>query len=108
MRKDKQDRLERLRTLDVSTEEERRRAYDEISAAVREHVAATAHVPATSLTSAELDAALQETRSRVSRESVSALLASCDAARYGPPSAVPSAQQTRDALAAAEQVLAGH
>jgi hypothetical protein len=107
VRKDKQDRLERLRTLDVSTEEERRRAYDEISAAVREHVAATAHVPASSLTAAELDAALHDTRTRVSRESVSALLASCDAARYGPPSAIPSAQQCRDALATAEQVLTG-
>jgi hypothetical protein len=74
---------------------------------VREHVAATAHVPASSLTAAELDAALHDTRTRVSRESVSALLASCDAARYGPPSAIPSAQQCRDALATAEQVLTG-
>ncbi len=107
VRKDKHDRLERLRTLDVSTEDERRRAYDEISAAVREHVAGAAGVPAASLTAAELDEALQATRGRVPRESVSRLIASCDAARYGPPSAVPSAQQCRDALAAAEQVLTG-
>ena len=60
IRKEKRDTLERLRSLDVGTEEERRRAYDEISAAVRQHVAAT---PRTcrppSLTAAEVDAALE-------------------------------------------------
>ena len=108
VRKDRHERLERLRTLDVGTEEERRRAYDEISVAVREHVAAAAGVPAPSLTATELEAALPGARGRISPESVTTLLASCDAARYGPPSAVPSAQECRDAIAAAEQVLAGH
>lgn len=107
IRKEKRDTLERLRSLDVGTEEERRRAYDEISAAVRQHVAAAAHVPAPSLTAAEVDAALDRTRSRVPRESVTALLAACDTARYGPPEALPSAQACRDALASAEAVLAG-
>jgi hypothetical protein len=107
IRKEKQDTLERLRSQDVGTEEERRRAFDAISAAVREHVANTAHVPAASLTAAEVDAALERSRSRLSRESVTALLAQCDAARYGPPQALPSAEQCRDALTAAEQVLAG-
>ena len=107
LRKDKRETIERLRLLDVSTEDERRRAYDEISAAVREHVAAAAGVPAASLTAAELDAALDGHR-RVSRESVASLIAASDAARYGPPSAVPSAQACRDALSTAEQLLSAH
>jgi hypothetical protein len=104
-RLDHRTRLERLRSLDVTTEEDRRRAYDEISAAVRQHLAATAGVPAPGLTAAEVDTALELAGSRVSRESVTSLLASCDAARYGPPQALPSAQACRDALASAEQVL---
>lgn len=104
-RLDQRRRLERLRSLDVTTEEDRRRAYDEISAAVRQHLAATSGVPATGLTSAEIDTALEASGARVPRESVTALLASCDAARYGPPPALPSAQVCRDALASAEQVL---
>ena len=56
VKKEKRDTLERLRSLDVETEEDRRRAYDEISAAVRQHVAGAAHIPATSMTAGELDA----------------------------------------------------
>jgi len=107
IKKEKRDTLERLRALDVGTEEERRHAYDEISAAVRQHVAAAAHVPAASLTARELDEALGSIRTRVPRESVSALLNASDTARYGPPAAVPSTQACRDALTAAEEILAG-
>ena len=46
-------------------------------------------------------------RRACSRETVSALLAHCDEARYGPPHALPSAQACRDALSTAEQVLGG-
>jgi hypothetical protein len=99
--------LDRLRSLDVATEEDRRRAYDEISTAVREHIAAHAGVPAPSLTAQEIYAALATARTRMPREPVSALLASADDARYAPPQAVPSAQACRDALATAEQVLGG-
>jgi len=106
-KKEKRDTLERLRALDVGTEEERRRAYDEISAAIREHVASASGVPAPSLTASEVNAELDGAHGRVPRESVAALLAACDSARYGPPMAVPSAQECRDALATAEQVLAG-
>jgi hypothetical protein len=107
VRKDRDDTLERLRALDVSTEEERRRAYDEISTAVRTHVAAASGVPASSLTAAELEAALAGTRGRVPRESVITLLAACDEARYGPPQALPSAQSCREALDTAQLVLGG-
>jgi hypothetical protein len=108
IKKEKRDTLERLRSLEVGTEEERRRAYDEISAAVRQHVATTAHIAAPSLTAAEVDAALDGSRARVPRESVIALLAACDTARYGPPQALPSVQACREALATAEEVLEGH
>ena len=107
IRKEKRDMLERLRSLDIGTEDERWRAYDEISAAVRQHVAASAHVPASALTAQELDTALSGMRTRVPRESVAALLAASDAARYGPPGAVPSTQACREALNTAEEILAG-
>lgn len=106
-RMDRRATLERLRALSVSTEDERRRAYDEISAAVRQHLAATTGVPAPSLTAPEVDAALAIAGGRVSRDAVTNLLVSCDEARYGPPPALPSAQACRDALATAEQVLGG-
>lgn len=105
VRLDHRATLERLRTLDVATEDDRRRAYDEISTAVREHVAARSHVPATALTAEELDAALAAAGGRLPRESIASLLASCDAARYAPPRALPSAEQCRDALSTAEQLL---
>jgi len=43
---------------------------------------------------------------RVPRESVTSLLTACDMARYGPPHALLSAQECRDALSAAQQLLA--
>lgn len=97
--------LERLRSLDVTTEDDRRKAYDEISTAVRQHLAATSAVPAPGLTAAEVDAALEVAGGRARRESVTSLLVACDAARYGPPHALPSAQACREALSSAEQVL---
>ena len=106
-RMDHRATLERLRSLDVITEDDRRKAYDEISAAVRQHVAATSGVPAPGLTVAEVDAALEIAGGRIPREPVTSLLAACDAARYGPAHALPSAQACRDALASAEQVLGG-
>ncbi|HYT74601.1 MAG TPA: hypothetical protein VEL79_07630 [Vicinamibacterales bacterium] len=108
VRQDHRSTLERLRALDVATEDDRRRAYDEISAAVRRYVAARAHVPGPALTPSELEAALAANGGRVPRESVVALLATCDDARYGSPGALPSAQACRDALTEAEQLLGGH
>jgi hypothetical protein len=105
VRQDERAALERLRALDVTTEEDRRRAYDEISAAVRAHLAARAHVAAPAMTAPELDAALASGAPQPSRESATALLAACDAARYGPPQALPPPQACRDALVQAEQLL---
>ncbi len=108
VRADHRATLERLRTLDVATEDDRRRAYDEISTALREHVASRSHVPATALTAEELDSALASTGGRLPRESIASLLATCDEARYGPARALPNSEQCRDALSTAEQLLAGH
>ena len=96
-RADQRAALERLRTLDVGTEEERRRAYDEISAAVRNHVAARSGVPATALTATEIEEALAHAGGRVSREEVSALIAACDDARYAPADSLPSTEACSDA-----------
>jgi hypothetical protein len=106
-RMDRRTTLERLRSLDVTTEDDRRKAYDEISAAVRQHLAAASGVPAPGLTAAEVDAALEGAGGRVAREPVTSLLMACDSARYGPPHALPSAQACREALQTAEQVLGG-
>jgi len=105
LRADHRAALERLRSLDVATEDDRRRAYDAISAAVREHVAARAGVPAVALTATEIEEALAHAKGRISREAVSALIANCDEARYGPAPTLPSAQACREALATAEQIL---
>jgi hypothetical protein len=105
VRADHRAALERLRSLDVASEDDRRRAYDEISAAIREHVASRSHVPAPALTAEELDAALASARGRLPREPITALLSACDVARYAPPRALPPAEQCREALATAEQLL---
>jgi hypothetical protein len=105
VRADHRATLERLKSLDVATEDDRRRAYDEICTAVREHVASRSRVPATALTADELDAALTSAGGRLPRESITALVSACDAARYAPARALPSAEACRDALTTAEQLL---
>ena len=108
-RRAKQDQravLERLRVMDVGSEADRRRACDEISAAVRGYVASHTHVPATALTAGEIDAALARRGGRLPRETVVSLLAACDEARYQPQTAM-STEACRDALTTAEQVLTG-
>lgn len=104
---DQRATLERLRGMDVSSEADRRRAYDEITSAVRGYVSAHARVVATALTPGEIDAALASTRSRLPREEIVSLLTRCDEARYAPQAEGMSAEACRDALAAAEQILRG-
>ena len=105
-RQDQRAQIERLRGLDVESEADRRRAYDDISSAVRGYAAERANVPARGLTAGELDAAIAG-NSRLPRESLIALLAACDSARYAPDGALPPAAACREALRDAEQVLAG-
>jgi hypothetical protein len=106
-RQDQRATIDRLRALDVATPEDRRRACDEIGAAVRAYVASHTHVPATALTAAEVDAALADHRGRIPRETVVSLLTACDEARYGPAQALISAEACRDAIASAGELLAG-
>jgi hypothetical protein len=109
-RQTKQDQratLERLRSLDTSTPEERRRACDEIGTAVRGYVASRAHVPASALTPAEIDAALDRSGGRVPRETVVSLLTTVDEGRYRPAASSISPEACRDATASAERILSG-
>ncbi|HEY2431645.1 MAG TPA: hypothetical protein VGI12_03155 [Vicinamibacterales bacterium] len=107
IKQDQRATLERLRTMDVSTEADRRRACDEISAAIRGYVASHARMSAPALTADEIGAALAARGGRLPRETVVSLLRTCDEARYQPASAVLSEAACRDALATAEQVLSG-
>jgi hypothetical protein len=106
-KQDQRATLERLRALDVSTEGERRRACDEISTAVRAYVASHTQVPADALTAQEIDAALASRGGRLPRETIVPLLTACDEARYRSAQAPMSAEACREAIASAEQVLAG-
>ena len=106
-KQDQRATLERLRSIDVSSAADRRRALDEVSTAVRGYIAAHSRVPAAALTAAEIDAALGARGSRVPRETVVPLLQQCDEARYQPAAAVLSADACRDAVNTAEQVLSG-
>lgn len=116
-KQDQRATLERLRSLDLTTAEDRRRACEEIAAAVRGHIASHTHLPAAALTPDEIDTALAAFDSqrslrpgrggRLPRETLVSLLAVVDEARYRPASAPLSAEACRDALASAEQVLAG-
>lgn len=100
--------LEELRTMDVTTEGDRRLAYDRISAAVRQHVESVAGVAAPSLTAPELEAALAGDGRKLDTATIVELLASCDAARYAPPDRATEAQACRDAIARAETILSAH
>lgn len=100
--------LEELRAMDVTTEGDRRLAYDRISAAVRQHVESVAGVAAPSLTAPELEAALAGDGRKLDTGTIVELLASCDAARYAPPDRPTDAQACRDAIGRAEAILSVH
>jgi hypothetical protein len=104
-RRDEQRTLEAARALDVSDPQGRREAYTQIDAVVRDHLRDVAGIAGPSLTPVEVGAAMNGRASRIPAESVVALLAECETARYGPPSALPSAEACRDALAQAERIV---
>lgn len=104
VRAEEEATLESVRSLDLATPAARREAYTRINAVVREHLREACGVAGQSLTPAEAAPALAS--SRVPGETVSALLAECERARFGPPDLLPSADACRDALAQAEQLLA--
>jgi hypothetical protein len=123
------ERLDVVRQLDPSDAAERRDAFGQLDALVREHLRAVANVPASSLTCREI---VQELEPRGERDPASShassfatdprswlrpreavridlvrnILSTCELARYAPPDRLPTADAWRDALADAEQVLA--
>ncbi len=106
VRQDERASLEAARAIDVSGADGRREAYTQIDAIVRDHLGVLAGVTGRGLTPAEVEPALGEHRARIPADEVSALLAECERARYGPPEALPSAESCREALARAEQFVA--
>ena len=105
-KQDQRATLERLRTLEVATEADRRRACDEISTAVRGYVVSHTRVPADALTARDRRRA-RGGRRGCRAETVVSLLQTCDDARYRPSATVLSAEACREALASAERVLSG-
>ena len=98
--------IESTRSLDVTSADARREAYTRINTLVRDHLREVCGVAGPSLTPAEVTPALTARGSRMPADTVAALLAECERARYAPPDGLPSADACRDALAQAEQVLA--
>jgi hypothetical protein len=105
VRRQERASLEAVKAMDLESPEARRDAYSQINAIVREHLQEAHGVAGPSLTPAEVAPALAGRSSRVPPESVASLLAACEAARYAPPSALPSATECRDALAQTEELL---
>ena len=107
MRQEERVTIDALQTMDVSTADGRRRAYDGIDALVRAHLRDAVGVPGPALTPAEVPARLDGKKLRTSADEVAALLAACDQARYAPPEALPSIDACRDAIDRARLVVAG-
>ena len=107
VRREERASIEAARAIDASTVEGRREVYTHIDAIVRDHLRDLFGIAGPSLTPAEVGASLTDRRTRVAPETLVALLAECERARYGPPDAVPAEGACGDALAQAEQVVAG-
>jgi hypothetical protein len=106
VRADERASLESARAADLETVDGRREAYTRINAVVREHLTEACGIAGPSLAPAEIAAALAARSTTVPPETIAALLAECERARYGPAAALPSAGACRDAIAQAEQVVA--
>jgi hypothetical protein len=108
VRRDERASLAALQALDISTPARRRDAYARLNALIRDHVRCAAGFDAASLTPAEIDAALARPGQAgvVPAQSINAVLAACDEARYAPPDALPSIDACRSAIELAAQVFA--
>ncbi len=107
MRQEERLTIDSLHSMDLSTADGRRRAYDGVDALVREHLRDTAGIPGLALTPAEVTSRLDGKKVRVPSEQIAALLAACEQARYAPPDALPSSDACRDAIEQARAVVAG-
>ncbi|MEO5895123.1 MAG: hypothetical protein ABIS06_05440 [Vicinamibacterales bacterium] len=105
VRKEERASLEAVRALSIESVEGRREAFDQIDTLVRAHLHDATGVAGPSLTPAEVGPALSSRSSRLDPVNVASVLAICERARYGPPSAMPSTEECREALAQTELLL---
>jgi hypothetical protein len=98
--------LESVRAIDLGAADLRRDAYTKVNTLVRDHLRDVCGIAGPSLTPAEIGPALSSRSARIPVETVAALLAECDTARYGPAEALPSADACRAAIDQAAEVLA--
>jgi len=105
VRQESRTSLDAIRSGDLTTIEGRREAFGQIDAIVREHVKAAFHVPGPNLTSVELVPALAAAGAQVPVETLTSVLTACEQARYAPPQAMPTAEQCRETIDQAEQLV---
>jgi len=106
VRHDERAALDAVRALDVATIDGRREAWTRLDALVRAHLRDVCGIPGPSLTAAEVAPALSAHGTRMPAELVTSVLTACEAARYAPPHAAPSADACRDTIDRVEQLLA--
>lgn len=96
--------LEELQSIDTSTPEGRRRAYDRMDQDLRAYVAQAEGIPAEALTADELRPKLAASK-RVRGEALCDVLAACERARYGPDDRLPDAGAIGDTIAKVREAL---
>jgi hypothetical protein len=106
MRQDERVTIGALQSMDLSTADGRRRAFDGVDSLVRAHLRDAAGLPGPALTPVEVAPRLEGRKLRVAPEEVAALLAACQQARYAPIEAIPSADACREAIEQARAVVA--
>src|SRR5262249_46259141 len=99
--------IEALRSFDVTSEQGRREAYDQLSVLLRQHVRDARGVQADGLTPSEIETALSMRGDGApGRSGLPSLLTACERARYGGPDTLGSADACRAAIEQAEQLIA--
>jgi hypothetical protein len=106
VRHEERSALEAVRAIDVNSIEGRREAFTRLETLVRAHLRDVCGVPGPSLTVPEIAPALSAHGTRMPVELVTSVLTACQAARYGPPHATPSAEDCRETVDRVEQLLA--
>lgn len=106
VRHDARASLDAVRAVDLTGFDGRREAFTHLDTLVREHLRNVCGIPAPSLTSGEVAAALSARGTRMPIELVTSVLAACELARYAPPDLLPSADACRQTIEQADQALA--
>lgn len=105
LRHDEHASLDAVRALDVETDAGRREAFDRLSALVRRHLSGAWGVPADGLTPAEIESALSAHGKGEPSEVATALLDTCEKAKYGRPDQLPSRGACQAAIDQAGQLI---